>query len=558
MEIGGQPVFLYVLSLMSAVGGFLFGYDTGVVSGAMLMVEDDLLASLGTDLKDLWHEYIVTGTIAAAAVFSLVAGYISQRFGRKPSMIVGSLLFTVGAVVMAVADSKEVLLVGRLIVGAGLGFASATVPLYIAEVSPDSIRGFLTTFNQIMITFGIFCSNIVDGAFAEVPKGWKYDFGLGGIPSALLLVGFFFCPESPRWLVGNGKLEEARSVLKRIRAVGYDIEQELQDILAVCKEQEKVEKASDELMVVRMAKSGYVKKALLVGCCMQLFQQLGGINTVMYYSATIIQTTGISPSQSVVIWITAAVSAVNVVSTLPGMYLIERLGRRILTLISMVGIIISLVLLAVGFHLVRTQSPSITQPATTISPSLAGLVLPTLGADPSCAVQKTCTDCIDLEGCGFCYTGKGDSIVGYCETISEDVSTGWCNGTNDDFTFLKEQCPSDYGGLIIFALCLYLLCFASGLGPTPWTVNSEIYPLWCRSWCISLATFVNWCANIIVSQTYLTLDSQLHQWTFLLYGGITVFGLVVFIIILPETKGKSLEEMEQIFSRPVHKLGLQK
>jgi len=551
MEIRGHPIFLYVLAMVTAVGGFLFGYDTGVVSGAMLMVEDDLLDNLSDVDSDLWHEYIVTGTIAAAALFSLISGFVSQKFGRKIAMISGSILFTAGAVVMAIANSKEILLVGRLIVGGGLGFASSTVPLYIAEVSPDSIRGTLTTFNQFMITFGILCSNIVDGAFAETTEGWKYDFGLGGVPSALLLVGFFFCPESPRWLVSKGRVDEARKVLKTIRSSSYNIEQELADILEVCKEEEK-EFASNggKSSLVRMMGSGYVLKALFVGCMMQLFQQLGGINTVMYYSATIIQTTGISTKQSVVIWITAGVSAVNVISTLPGMYLIERLGRRTLTLLSMLGIITALVLLSVGFHLVRTKSPDL-QLVGGISDGECGNV----------AMYSTCTACIDAEGCGFCYREEGDTIVGYCEKVTDDVTNGFCANvtmSGTDYTLLKEQCPSDYGGLIIFALCLYLLCFASGMGPTPWTVNSEIYPLWCRSAAISIATFTNWIANIAVSQTFLTIDSELHQWTFMLYAGLTALGTLIFFIILPETKGKSLEEMEQIFSKPLYKLGRQK
>jgi len=269
----------------------------------------------------------------------------------------------------------------------------------------------------------------------------------------------------------------------------------------------------------------------------------------MYYSATIIQTTGISTEQSTVIWITAGVSAVNVISTLPGMYLIERMGRRTLTLLSMIGIILALVLLSIGFHLVRTGSPDLMTDGAISS------------SECSAADILTCTACIDTEGCGFCYREEGDTIIGFCEKVTEDETNGYCNSTYSgdfDFTLLKEQCPSDYGGLIIFALCLYLLCFASGMGPTPWTVNSEIYPLWCRSAAISVATFTNWAANIAVSQTFLTIDSALHQWTFMLYAGLTTFGTILFFIILPETKGKSLEEMEKIFSKPLFKLGRQK
>ena len=147
------------------------------------------------------------------------------RFGRKPAIIAASLVFTAGAIIMGASPSKEVLLVGRVVLGMGIGMASMCVPVYMAETSPEDIRGFLGASFQVMITFGQVTSALVDALFAKATDGWKYDFGLAGVPAVILLVGFIFCPESPRWLVQKGRQDEARTVLKKLRSASCNIEE---------------------------------------------------------------------------------------------------------------------------------------------------------------------------------------------------------------------------------------------------------------------------------------------------------------------------------------------
>ena len=282
---------------------------------------------------------------------------------------------------MGASPNKEVLLIGRIVLGMGVGIASMCVPVYMAETSPEDIRGKLGASFQVMITFGGVTSALVDALFANSPDGWRWDFGLAAIPSLILLIGFIFCPESPRWLVQNGRNDEAKNVLQKLRSSRSNIEEELQEIVRVCQEDEQIAK-SGENAFKRMLQTPSVKKALLIGAALQLFQQLSGINTgihnyghchhhlyfspVIYYSARILQMSGISNSVSTILWISCGVNAINFFASFigiykfpfviinlfsKGLYLVDRVGRRLLSLLSYCGIVISLLLLAVGFTL---------------------------------------------------------------------------------------------------------------------------------------------------------------------------------------------------------------
>nr|XP_027236034.1 proton myo-inositol cotransporter-like [Penaeus vannamei] len=196
---GGTPAAIILLAVFSAIGGFLFGYDTGVVSGAMILVRDEF------ELSTVWHELIVSSTIGAAWLAALAAGPATDRFGRRPVILVASVVFTVGAVVMGAAPEKVTLLIGRIIVGLGIGMASMSVPVYLSESSPADLRGRITVTNNIFITGGQLIASVICGAFSKVPQGWRYMLGLAALPSVVQLMGFAFMPESPRWLILKGR-----------------------------------------------------------------------------------------------------------------------------------------------------------------------------------------------------------------------------------------------------------------------------------------------------------------------------------------------------------------
>lgn len=526
---------LICTTILSAVGGFLFGYDTGVVSGAMIQLRSHF------QLNYLWQELVVSVTIAGAWAFAIVAGMATDSFGRKPVILVASFVFTVGALLMGLAFNKGMLLGGRLIVGAGIGLASMTVPVYIAEVSPAELRGFLVTINQVFITGGQFVASIVDGLFSsDTENGWRYMLALAGVPSLIQLLGFLGMPETPRWLASKGAYQEAIEVLRRFRGPDANIEPEFEALKATCIDNDQDEEHSG-FVLIQVLRDGPLRLALIVGCALMMFQQIAGINTVMYYGATIIQMSGVHDA-SKAIWLAAATSFVNFACSFIGMALVERIGRRLLTLLSLAGVIASLSVLAGGFQLADMESPS-------VGPS----IVPSSGI---CGNFSTCASCTGASACGYCYipgAPTGNSTCLPANPNSLDVSlVGSCQQpTAAPFVWAYNWCPSRYSWMTILGLVLYLFFFAPGLGAMPWTINSEIYPLWARSSCFSLATSVNWGCNLLVSMTFLTLTEAITKYgTFWLYAGLSLLGWFFFFLFLPETKGKSLEEVSDLFAHP--------
>lgn len=536
------PTFIYVLTFLSTIGGFLFGYDTGVVSGAMLLIRDEFT------LSTKWHEAIVSATIGAAWIFALVGGWLTDKVGRKPVILLASLVFTVGSVIMGLANQKEMLLVGRIVVGVGIGVASMSVPVYIAESAYPEVRGHLVTLNTIFITGGQFVASLVCGAFSSHPDGWRYMLGLAAVPACIQFFGFLGMPESPRWLVSKKRYDEALKVLRSIRGDDFPIQEELESIKEACLEQEtqllaREQSGGSSSIWMQILTTRSTRRALALGCLLQGIQQLAGINTVMYYSASIIQMAGVK-DYSIAIWLACATAAVNFFCTFIGLFLVERVGRRPLTIWSLIGVVISLVILGVGFHLMTLDAPPVT---------VAGDVL--------CGAAKTCTECTNA-GCGFCYWDLASGIMnGSCWSHSFNdaaiyPSTGTCSNvtamtSNSGLTWAADWCPSRYSWVAVAALAIYLLFFAPGMGPMPWTINSEIYPMWARSSCNSVATSTNWFFNLLISMTFLTLTEVLtKEGAFYLYAGFAAIGLIALIFLLPETKGRSLEEMETVFSGP--------
>ncbi|XP_015278010.1 PREDICTED: proton myo-inositol cotransporter-like, partial [Gekko japonicus] len=227
------PAFVYVVSVFSALGGFLFGYDTGVVSGALLLLKKEL------HLDAFWQELLVSSTVGAAAVSALAGGALNGCWGRRPCILLASCIFMAGAVLLAAAQNKETLLGGRIVVGLGIGIASMTVPVYIAEVAPPHLRGRLVTINALFITGGQFFASVIDGAFSYLPKnGWRYMLGLSAIPAVIQFLGFLFLPESPRWLIQKGQTQKARRILSRMRG-NQTIDEEYDSIKNNIEEEEK-------------------------------------------------------------------------------------------------------------------------------------------------------------------------------------------------------------------------------------------------------------------------------------------------------------------------------
>ena len=326
---GEAKPFLFVLAAVAALGGFLFGYDTGVISGALLFIKPAFHAST------LQQQAIIGSLLVGAVVGAAASGYLAEALSRKWTKVLSGCIYVAAALWSAFASGATELIAARFVLGLSVGTASFVAPMYIAEVAPRQIRGGLVSFNQMMVVLGILIAYIVDFAFKGVADNWRWMLGLGAVPGVALAVGMVLMPHSPRWLMERGRDQEARAVLKRVHRHEEGVESEMDDIRHVVADE-------GSLRDIIGAK---VRPMLIVGLALAIFQQIVGINTVIYYAPTILRFTGSSVSSAITQ--TVFIGLTNVVFTLVAVLLLDRFGRRVFLLLGTVGLIVSLVVLGV-------------------------------------------------------------------------------------------------------------------------------------------------------------------------------------------------------------------
>ncbi len=434
----------YVMVAIASLGGLLFGYDTGVISGALPFIQKDF--TLSPTMQGVATSAVLLGATFGAAF----AGVLSDRFGRRRVILAVALLFMIGALGSALAPSLAILLVARAVVGVAIGVASMLTPLYLAEVAPKERRGAIVSLNQFCITLGILVSYLVDYTLTGAAGNWRWMLGLGVVPGAIMFAGMLVSPESPRWLAGLGRMDEARAALRRSRGRD-DVETELQALRTDLRQEGGRIAPWSALFDARG------RAPLLIGVALAVFQQVTGINTVFYYAPAIFRGAGLS-SASVSILATAGVGLVNVVMTVVAMRLMDHAGRRALLLWSLGGMIVMLLVLSGGF------------------------ALGTKGA------------------------------VAYLTVVS---------------------------------VALYVGFFAIGLGPVFWLLISEIFPLSVRGRGMSVASVSNWGSNFLVTLIFPGMVAALGSAAaFLIFAVLSVLAFAFTYWKVPETKGRSLEEIE--------------
>lgn len=433
-----RPGAVYGIAAIAALGGLLFGYDTGVISGAELFLKKDFA------LTSVTEELAVSAILIGAIIGAAFGGKLSDAIGRKKTLIVMGIIFAVGALLTSVMPNLTLFILCRILVGIAVGCASFVAPMYIAEMAPPKMRGGLVTFNQLAVTVGIAVSYWID--LALTPAGWRPMFAIAAIPGLALLVGMFFVSESPRWLAGRDHWDEAE------KALGYLTPQERQkELQSIRKGVQHGSKPSFSTFF----KSG-LSLALVAGLGLAILQQFVGINTVIYYAPTIFGYAGFT-SASGAILATSVVGVLNVLGTIAAIFLLDRVGRRILLLAGCVGMAITLAAMGIIFA---------------------------IGA-------------------------------------------------------------SHIGVLILICLLLYIVSFAIGMGPVFWLMSSEVFPTRLRGTGASISTVGNWAANLLVSVTFLSLIGALGKpGTFWLYAALAVVAFIFCWFLIPETKGRNLENVE--------------
>ncbi|THA77484.1 sugar porter family MFS transporter [Streptomyces sp. A0642] len=325
-----------------ALGGFLFGFDTGVVSGALLYLKKDF------GLNSFQQGSVVSVLLIGAVVGAASAGRLSDRLGRRRALGLIGLVFIVGTVIAAAAPGYAVLMAGRIVLGLSVGAASATVPVYLSEISPTKIRGRLLTMNQLMITVGILVAYLVNLLFAS-SEAWRAMFAVGVIPAVLMVAAtLWFLPESPQWLVTHGQEDVARRSIAELtdEATANELIRRARQRIAAAREtQMRNEEAGVQGPKPLLARA--VRPALVVGLTLAAVQQFAGINTIIYYAPTIIQQTGLNASNS--IFYSVFIGVINLVMTLVAIRLVDRVGRRPLVLVSLGLMAVSIFMLGLAF-----------------------------------------------------------------------------------------------------------------------------------------------------------------------------------------------------------------
>ena len=445
--------FLIKLTVISTLGGLLFGYDTGVISGALLYMKEDLA------LTPFTEALVVSSLLFPGAAFgALLGGKLADALGRKGSLLVCAGLFLVGALICAVAPNVAIMTTGRIILGFGVGAAATTCPLYLAEMAPAHRRGRMVTINELMIVTGqflAFAMNALLDALIKDPHVWRWMLGIAIIPAIALFVGMFFLPDSPRWYAIRGRLDDTRRVLNLSRH-----ESEAAEEYNVIAEHAKRDTQEDKGAALRDLRAfPWMRRILWIGCGLATVQQATGINTVNYYAPTILESTGLGASAALILTITVGI--VGIIGTILGIVLLGYYNRRPLLLTGFTGVAAGHAVLALSFLLPET---------------------------------------------GF-------------------------------------------RSYLILAAMLFVVFFVQTfIGTLVWLLLSEIFPMTIRGFAMGIAVFVLWTVNAAISFAFPPLVATLGATlTFGLFALINVGSIGFVKKFAPETRGRSLEELEDDF-----------
>jgi MFS transporter, SP family, galactose:H+ symporter len=431
---------LYFVVTIAALGGLIFGYDTAVISGALLFLRTNFT------LTPFTEEITVSAALLGATLGALIGGKLSDIIGRRKTLIITAIIFIVGALLTSQARSLSLFITLRILVGLSIGATACVVPVYISEMAPPNLRGRLVTLNQLAITIGIATAYWVDLAFATAHMGWSPMYGVTAIPGSIMFAGMLFNAETPRWLASNGRWEEAYQILEHL--VGTQAKQELENIHASFIDQQKGS--------IREFLQPGLRVALLASVGLSVLEQLVGINAVIYYAPTIFGYAGFASASSA-IFASGVIGIVNVLATVAASTLIDRVGRRPLLLWGTTGMTITLIALG---------------------------------------------------------------------TI---------------FAFGPRQA----GYLTLAALLVYIVSFALSMGPVVRLINAEVFPTRLRARGSSIATFANWSANLLINITFLSLMHLAGKpFTFWLYAFLGALAFIFCRTLIPETRGRSLEQIE--------------
>ncbi|XP_030931333.1 probable polyol transporter 4 [Quercus lobata] len=453
----GTRKYVLACAVFASLNSVLLGYDVGVMSGAIIFIQEDLKI---TEVQ----EEVLVGILSIVSLFgSLAAGRTSDAIGRKWTMALAAVIFQIGAVIMTLAPSFEVLMIGRFLAGIGIGFGVMIAPVYIAEISPTIARGSLTSFPEVFINFGILLGYVSNYAFSGLPAhiNWRIMLAVGILPSVFIGFALFVIPESPRWLVIQNRVEEARSVLQKTNDNEKEVEERLAEIQLTAGTADVENHEEKAVWRELLSPSPSVCRMLVTGFGIQCFQQITGIDATVYYSPEILKDAGVEGNTNLLA-ATVAVGVTKTVFILVAIFLIDKLGRKPLLYVSTIGM----------------------------------------------------TICLFSLGLSLSLLGQGQVRI----------------------------------ALSILSVCGNVAFFSVGIGPISWVLTTEIFPLRLRSQAAALGAVGNRVCSGLVAMSFLSVSRAISvAGVFFIFSAASALAVLFVYTIVPETKGKSLEQIELLF-----------
>ena len=506
--------YLLLVALSVALGGFVWGFDATVISGAVPFIQKyfNLAGDRGDVLLGLAVSCLGWGVLGGTAV----AGFFSDRFGRKKVLITTAVLFVVSALASALTTSFSVFVAARIVGGIAVGGAILIAPVYIAEIAPAALRGGLVSLNQLMIVLGISASFFSNYFLLDTgANNWRWMLGMDAVPAALYFLLLFAVPESPRWLFGRGQEPRAREILLRVRGPER-LDEELDSIRASF-----VESAPG--VGLRGLFSRRMSFVIFIALAIAFFQQITGINAIFYYLPTIFSQAG--GGTNVAFRQAVLVGLVNLFMTFVAIRYVDRLGRKPLLALGATGMALSLLTCSWAFHDAHYQLSERSWNALSDAKAPAELVA-------------------DLKA------SEGKSFVTEKEFAAELEARVGADRLKPYHDALVSASLHIRATLVLVAIMGFVASFAISLGPVMWVLLSEIFPNQTRGMAMSLAGF--WNSAISASVTFIFPWELTHfgaAGTFLGYGLMAVAALIFILWLIPETKGRTLEELEDLLMR---------
>ncbi|NWW72292.1 GTR10 protein, partial [Climacteris rufus] len=544
----GRALLVLLLSAtVSLLGGLIFGYELGIISGALLQLQTDF------HLSCFRQEVLVSAVLIGALLASLAGGILIDRHGRRRAILVSNVVLLAGSLILTLARSFTVLVIGRVTVGFAISVSSMACCIYVSEMVAAHQRGLLVSLYEAGITVGILLSYALNYIFADLDEGWRYMFGLAIAPTAMQFLSILFLPVNPV------KLSSWDSDCQKGLIPLQDTEDR-----AAAKREPYQEKYYSFLDLFRTRDN--MRRRTLVGLGLVLFQQFTGQPNVLGYASKIFHSVGFQSNSSAIL-ASVGLGAIKVVATLVAMALADKAGRRVLLMAGCVVMAISVTTIGLTSHMAPlamardckaatepNASHSLTQhPSTPVFPQSAVSPVP-----PASAAVKSQADP------GFAATRSLTKVL--ASTQSKEVVPNSSLAQKRDLVGQSRKGTLESTGpppgaarwaqhtvlnwITLLSMMAFVSAFSVGFGPMTWLVLSEIYPAGIRGRAFAFCNSFNWAANLLISLSFLDLiDAIGFSWMFLLYGLVGVMAVIFIYLFVPETKGQSLEEIDQQFSR---------